>query len=136
MTQPLIRVEALSKHFVRPRSPAQIMRREPPTRVAALNGVSITVERGETLAIVGESGCGKSTLARCLVRLHAPDAGRILYDGKDIAALSGAARQDFARQVQMVFQDPYGSLKPRKTIGRQIAEPIAVHRLRAPRDVP
>src|SRR5579875_4027770 len=102
MTQPLIRVEALSKHFVRPRSPAQIMRREPPTRVAALNGVSITVERGETLAIVGESGCGKSTLARCLVRLHRMDSGRITYDGVDVGALRGPALRQFNRRVQMV----------------------------------
>ena len=135
MTEPLITVQDLHKRFVRPRTPVQIMRREKPAAVAALNGVNLAVSRGETLAIVGESGCGKSTLARCLVRLHAPDQGHIVYAGRDIATLDGVARQDFSRRVQMVFQDPYGSLNPRKTIGRQITEPIEVHRLRRGPDV-
>ena len=135
MTDTLVRVLDVHKQFVRPRTPLQMIRREKPAVVAALNGVNLEVRRGETLAIVGESGCGKSTLARALVRLHTPDEGQILYAGRDIAALDGAARQSFSRRVQMVFQDPYGSLNPRKTIGRQIAEPIQVHGLRHGPDV-
>lgn len=130
MTDVLISVHDVHKRFVRPRTPRQIIRREKAAVVAALNGLNLTVKRGETLAIVGESGCGKSTLARCLVRLHTPDEGQVLYAGQNIAALDGAARR-----VQMVFQDPYGSLNPRKTIFRQIAEPIWVHGLRHRADV-
>jgi oligopeptide/dipeptide ABC transporter ATP-binding protein len=98
--------------------------------VHALNGVSFTVARGETLGIVGESGCGKSTLARCLVRLYAPVAGRIRYDGLDVLALQGKARREYNRRVQMVFQDPYGSLNPRMTVRQTLAEAIRFHRLR------
>ncbi len=135
MTGPLIELHGLVKHFVRPRSLLGGVTGTKPLVVHALNGVDLAVRRGETLAIVGESGCGKSTLARCLVRLHTPDGGRIVYDGIDINALAGAARRDFSRRVQMVFQDPYGSLNPRKTIGSQLSEPIRVHGLRPPRDI-
>jgi len=99
----------------------------------ALNGVNLLVHRGETLAIVGESGCGKSTLARCLVRLHEADSGSIRYGGTDVRALQGRELSAYNRRVQMVFQDPYGSLNPRKTVAGQIGEPILVHHVR-PRD--
>jgi oligopeptide transport system ATP-binding protein len=135
MTDTLIEVRGLTKHFVRRRGlVAALIGRKPPI-VRALNGVDLSVRRGETLAIVGESGCGKSTLARCLVRLQEPDAGEVLFEGTDALALAGSGRRDFNRRVQMVFQDPYGSLNPRMTIGAQLGEPIRVHALRQEGDV-
>ena len=104
-------------------------------RVHALSGVSLIVRRGETLGIVGESGCGKSTLARCLVRLYDIDSGAILFDGTPIGGLRGTALRGYNRRVQMVFQDPYGSLNPRMTVAETLAEPFHVHRLCAPREV-
>ena len=104
-------------------------------RVQALTGVNLSVRRGETLGIVGESGCGKSTLARCLVRLHAADSGRITYDGLDVGSLRGAGLRGFNRRVQMVFQDPYGSLNPRMTVAATLAEPLRVHRIVPEREV-
>ena len=97
--------------------------------VQALAGVTVAVNRGETLAVVGESGCGKSTLARALVRLLTLDGGQIDYDGQDVRALRGEALRRYNRRVQMVFQDPYGSLNPRMTIGETIGEALRVHRM-------
>jgi len=97
---PIMRVEDLHMQFKRPRSVMERLSGQPARVVHALNGVSFTVARGETLGIVGESGCGKSTLARCLVRLNTPTAGRIGYDGKDVLTLAGAARRDYHRRVR------------------------------------
>ena len=97
--------------------------------VRALNGVTLAVERGETLAVVGESGSGKSTLARTLVRLIEADSGRILFDGEDVRALRGEALRRYNRRVQMVFQDPYGSLNPRMTVGEMLGEALCVHNM-------
>jgi oligopeptide/dipeptide ABC transporter ATP-binding protein len=95
--------------------------------VRALNGVSLTIARGETLAVVGESGCGKSTLARTLVRLIDLDSGQISFDDADVTTLRGAELRRYNRRVQMVFQDPYGSLNPRMTVGQILTEALAVH---------
>jgi len=95
--------------------------------VRALNGVSLELARGETLAIVGESGCGKSTLARALVRLIDVDGGQISFEGTDVRRLSGADLQRYNRRVQMIFQDPYGSLNPRMTVGQILEEGLQVH---------
>src|SRR5262245_62939319 len=111
--------------FVRPPTILDRIGRRPTRIVRALNSVSFTVERGETLGIVGESGCGKSTLARCLVRLHRPDRGRIDYDGIDVLALEGPQRRAYNRRVQMIFQDPYGSLNPGLTVRQAQAAAIA-----------
>ena len=91
--------------------------------VKAVDGVSIQVERGKTLGLVGESGCGKSTLGRTLIRIYDPTDGKILLNGKDITGKSTRAfRQELARSIQMIFQDPYACLNPRMTVSDLIAE--------------
>src|SRR5215469_2133853 len=100
--------------------------------VRALNGVSLSVARAETLAVVGESGCGKSTLARALVRLIEVDSGRIFFANEDVRALRGEALRRYNRRVQLVFQDPYGSLNPRMTVGEMLEEALSVHQILAP----
>ena len=97
--------------------------------IRALNGVTLSVGRGETLAVVGESGCGKSTLARALVRLIELDSGQIDFAGEDVRALRGQALRRYNRRVQMIFQDPYGSLNPRMAVGEMLEEALRVHRL-------
>ena len=126
----IMQVDDLHMAFKRPRSAFDRLTGKPVQIIHALNGVSLTVSRGETLGIVGESGCGKSTLARCLVRLYEPVAGRIRYDGLDVLELKGNARREYNRRVQMVFQDPYGSLNPRMTVRQTLTEAITFHRLR------
>jgi oligopeptide/dipeptide ABC transporter ATP-binding protein len=102
--------------------------------VRALNGVTLSVARGETLAVVGESGCGKSTLARALVRLIELDSGQIHFAGADVRALQGDALRRYNRHVQLIFQDPYGSLNPRMTVGETLEEALRVHRIVPPSD--
>jgi oligopeptide/dipeptide ABC transporter ATP-binding protein len=97
--------------------------------VRAVDGVSFDVFRGETLGLVGESGCGKSTTARLLLRLMEPTSGSIKFDGQEIANLKGGGLKNLRREMQMIFQDPYSSLNPRKTVGTIIAEPFAIHGL-------
>lgn len=97
--------------------------------IHALNGVDLTVNEGETLAIVGESGCGKSTLAQAIIRLIEPTEGSIVFMGKEITHLKQKALQPYRQEIQMVFQDPYSSLNPKKTIGQIISEPLLVHRM-------
>jgi oligopeptide/dipeptide ABC transporter ATP-binding protein len=128
--EPLIAVENLSMSFRRHRSFVARLTGQPIQIVRALNKVSFTVARGETVGIVGESGCGKSTLARCIVRLLTPVAGRISYDGIEVLALDAARQRDYSRRVQMVFQDPYSSLNPRMTVGQMLGEAIRFHELR------
>ncbi len=93
----------------------------------AVDGVSFTLDAGKTLAIVGESGCGKSTLARQVTLIETPSSGRLLIDGKDATAPTPAERKALRRAVQMVFQNPYGSLNPRRTIGAALAEPLVIN---------
>jgi peptide/nickel transport system ATP-binding protein len=94
--------------------------------VQALEGVSFTLQRGRSLGVVGESGSGKSTLARLVMALEAPSAGQVLLDGQDLHALDAAALRRARAGFQMVFQDPYGSLDPRRTVLQTVAEPLAV----------
>lgn len=97
--------------------------------VRAVDGVSLSVRRGETLAVVGESGCGKSTLARLLVRLLQPSAGQVFYDGRDITSLSNKEVRALRKNLQFVFQDPFSSLNPRMSVGAIVEEPMRVHAL-------
>ncbi|MGH3470430.1 MAG: ATP-binding cassette domain-containing protein [Nocardioidaceae bacterium] len=97
--------------------------------VQAVTDVSLQVRQGETLGIVGESGCGKSTLARCLVRLTDLSGGRVVFDGTDITSLSRRRLRPFRRRLQMIFQDPYSSLNPRRRVGRIVGEPLRIHGL-------
>jgi len=131
MTEPrtsetLLQVRDLVKHF--PLTRGVIFRREIGA-VQAVNGISFEVTRGETFGIVGESGSGKSTTARLIVRLLAPTSGEVRFAGRDITALGGSRLKDVRREMQMIFQDPYSSLNPRKTVGSIVAEPLAIHKV-------
>lgn len=116
---PLLRVERLCRHFRLPGG----------RTLRAVDDVSFTVARGETLGIVGESGCGKSTLGRTVLGLHSATSGRVLFDGLDVHAARGAERLRFKRRAQIVLQNPYASLNPRMTVGDIVAEGLDAHRL-------
>ena len=125
----LVVVENLKKYFPITRG---IVFQKQVGAVKAVDGVSFTVKRGETLGIVGESGCGKSTLARCLLRLLDPTSGRIVFDGRDITTLSRGEMRPIRREMMMVFQDPYASLNARKRVGFIVAEPLEVNKMGTP----
>ncbi len=120
----LLSVNRVKKYF--PVGTGAVVRRNK-ARVHAVDDVSFEVRGGETLGLVGESGCGKSTLAACIVRLHELTAGTITFDGRDITRLSRRALRPVRRQMQMIFQDPYGSLNPAKRVGTIIGDPLRMH---------
>jgi oligopeptide/dipeptide ABC transporter ATP-binding protein len=123
MSQPLLEVRDVVKHF-----PVRKAGFGPRRVVHALDGVSLCLGENETLAVVGESGCGKSTLARCLVRLHEPTSGTIRVAGRNVTNPSAEERREIPRLIQIVFQDPYASLNPRRTIYQTVADPLRLHR--------
>ncbi|HEX9969257.1 MAG TPA: dipeptide ABC transporter ATP-binding protein, partial [Acidimicrobiales bacterium] len=124
--QPILQVRDLVKHF--PVTGKGILRRVT-GQIHAVCGVSFDLYPGETLGVVGESGCGKSTTGRAILRLHAPTSGTVLFEGKDMAALSSRELRRVRRDIQVVFQDPYASLNPRMTVNDIVGEPLAIHRI-------
>src|SRR2546430_3307553 len=122
----LLRVENVVKHF--PVLSGKLFHRGPRDVVHAVEGVSLDVRRGQTLGLVGETGCGKSTLARCITRLYDITSGRIIFDGDDISTLPPRRMRPYRREMQMIFQDPYGSLNPRRRVGSIIGDPFAIHK--------
>jgi len=123
----LVEVQGLVKHFPGERGWFGLGR--PRAVVRAVDGVSFAITRGQTLGLVGESGCGKSTTGRAILRLIEPDAGRVTIDGEDVLALGARGLRTLRRRMQIVFQDPYGSLNPRMTVRQTLAEPLAIHRI-------
>jgi oligopeptide/dipeptide ABC transporter ATP-binding protein len=131
----LLEASGLRKDFEARRSLLDLLRGRRRRMLTAVNDVSFQVTAGETLGIVGESGCGKSTLARCLVRLLEPDGGTLRFEGEDVLALRQSGLRRYNRRVQMIFQDPYGSLDPRQKAGDCLAEILSVHGLAQPSDI-
>jgi oligopeptide/dipeptide ABC transporter ATP-binding protein len=120
----LVRVNDLVKYF--PVKSGGLISRTV-GHVQAVDGVSLTIKRGQTLGLVGETGCGKSTLARCIAGLIPITSGSVTFDGNNITNLSRRAMRPFRREIQMIFQDPYGSLNPRRRVGAIIGDPFAIH---------
>jgi len=123
MTREMIRANGLAKRF-----PVGGSTFKKPKLLHAVDGVDLTVNEGETFAIVGESGCGKSTLARLLMRLLTPSEGQITIDGRDMSKVRGRDLRDMRRDVQFIFQDPFSSLNPRLSVARLVGEPLEAHR--------
>jgi len=123
--RPLLEVRNLVKHFHI--SGGLFGGREGVVR--AVDDVSFTIHRGETLGLVGESGCGKTTTGRCILQLERPTGGQILFEDRDLATLGAEDLRAVRRRMQVIFQDPYSSLNPRMTVGQIITEPLAVHRI-------
>jgi oligopeptide/dipeptide ABC transporter ATP-binding protein len=124
MSEVLVQAEGVVKHF--PVQAERLLGRSQ-ARVHAVDDVSIEIRRGETLGIVGETGCGKSTLARCITRLYDLTSGRVVFDGHDISTLSRRRLRPYRLEMQMIFQDPYSSLNPRRRVGSIIGDPFAIH---------
>ena len=124
MAEPLLEVSHLVKHF--PLTRGVVFQREVGA-VHAVDDITFAIAPGETLGLVGETGCGKTTAAKLTVRLIDPTSGSIRFEGEDVGSASGAALKRLRRQVQIVFQDPYSSLNPRRTVGSIIADPLAIH---------
>ncbi len=128
MTEPILAAEHVAKHY--PLKGAGFSRRS--GRVLAVADVSFDIEAGDVFGLVGESGCGKSTLGRVLLRLEELTAGRVRFYGEDIVTFAPPRLKQFRREAQIVYQDPYSSLNPRRTIGDLIAEPLDIHHVGSP----
>jgi oligopeptide/dipeptide ABC transporter ATP-binding protein len=130
VTAPLVHVENLVKHY----HAGGFLRRNAPV-VRAVEDVSFSIDAGETLALVGESGSGKSTVGRAVLRLEVPTGGRVRFDGMDLAALSAQELREMRSQMQIVFQDPFASLNPRRTVGASVAEGLEIHDIVPPQEI-
>jgi len=124
---PLVEVRDLVKHF--PVTGGVLLREV--ARVHAVDGVSLSIEPGETLGLVGESGCGKSTLGRLILRLEEPTSGQVLFEGEDILAYGQEKMRSMREEMQVIFQDPFSSLNPRKSVAHIVGEPLLVHGVRS-----
>jgi peptide/nickel transport system ATP-binding protein len=124
VTDPLVEIEHLKLWF--PIKSGILLDRHVGD-IKAVDDVSLSIRRGETLGLVGESGCGKSTVGRAILRLYDPTAGRIVFDGQDITTLKEGQLRPLRRRMQMIFQDPFASLNPRHSVGRMVGEPLRVH---------
>ena len=131
----LLEVAGLGVAFAQNRSLAEVLIRKPAQHLLAVDGVSLTLRRGETLGLVGESGSGKSTLARSVVGLVAPTRGEIRLEGQSLGEIAAGDRTAWRRRVQMIFQDPLSSLNPKMTVAATLAEPLLVHRIASPAEV-
>lgn len=129
MNEPMMRIEGLRKVFPVKQSLFEIMARRPIRVVLAVDSVNLTIEKRENLGLVGESGCGKSTLARTVIRLYEPDAGKVYFDGLDLAHITREALREERRRMQMIFQDPYSSLNPRMSVRDMLSEALLVHKI-------
>ena len=125
MSTPLLEVRNLVKHFALPGG----FLKKSTEKLHAVDGVSFSVQPGETLGVVGESGCGKSTTGRCILRLIEPTSGQVLFEGQDVATLDKTQMRGLARQMQIIFQDPFASLNPRMTVGAIVGEGLVIHGL-------
>ena len=118
MAEKLLEVKHLKKYFDTPRG-----------KLHAVDDVSFSIEKGKTLGVVGESGCGKSTTGRCILRLIEPTSGEVIFNGQDITKLHPRDMKALRKDMQIIFQDPYASLDPRKTISQIISEPIIINKI-------
>ena len=131
---PILELKGITRHFRRSPTLAERIlmatgRGKPPPVLRAVDGVDLSVARGEVLGLVGESGCGKSTLARVITGILPPTAGEVVYDQRKVAGLKGRDRLDYLLKVQMIFQDPYASLDPRMKVSRIVGEALSLHKL-------
>jgi len=127
--KPLLSVKNLVKHYDTRNGVWGKLTGNPGFLVRAVSGVSFEIKGGETLGLIGESGCGKSTLGRAVLRLHEPTSGKVVFDDEDVTSLDHAAMKAMRRRMQIIFQDPYASLNPRKTVAQIIGQPLRLHGL-------
>ncbi|HBT01504.1 MAG TPA: peptide ABC transporter ATP-binding protein, partial [Citreicella sp.] len=127
---PLVEAQALGRNF--PQRQGLLGRARD---IWAVRDVTLAIARGETVGVVGESGCGKSTLGRMMMGLDTPTTGAVRFDGRDLDAVRGPDRRRLARRMQMVFQDPFGSLDPRRSVGAQVGDGLRIHGIVPPADI-
>jgi oligopeptide transport system ATP-binding protein len=133
MSETVLEVQNLTKVFEQPRPFFDYFMRRPAQKLYAVDGVSLKIQRLETLGLVGESGCGKTTLGRCILRLYEPTSGSILFEGQDVTHLNAREMRSVRRRMQVIFQDPYSSLTPRMTVRQALTEVLRFHKI-TPRD--